>query len=354
MLFIFKTLVARRKFIITATLLTVVIVAAMSLLLPKWFTAAITIFPAEPESGFSMYSDLLQSFQVPLLGPMGSGARPETIYIDMMKSRHVREKLIDEFDLYAVYGVGLIEDALMVLHSHTGFTLLENGIVIVTFEDRDPERAAAVANRYIGLLDEFNREVNIGRAAKTREFIEQQLGDRKTKLDTAEREFKQFQETNEALVLEEQLGAAMAIITNLTSEAIALETELLILKRYPSPNSDTYKRKRGEYDEVLGQLRKLKLSADQDEEDLLHAYLPTLDEIPELALQMMRLRRTVEIETTIYTMLLKEYEKSRIEEARDTPTIQIIWCDVRVGVEFFSRAVDCCLAGEPEHVQDIC
>jgi uncharacterized protein involved in exopolysaccharide biosynthesis len=38
----------------------------------------------------------------------------------------------------------------------------------------------------------------------------------------------------------------------------------------------------------------------------------------------MRLRRTVEIETAVYTMLIKEFEKSRIEEARDTPTLQVM------------------------------
>ena len=89
-----------------------------------------------------MYSELLMSLQAPLLGPMGGGARPETIYIDMMKSRHIRAKLIEEFDMFEVYGVSLIEDALAELQSHTGFTLLENGVIIVNFEDRDPERAA--------------------------------------------------------------------------------------------------------------------------------------------------------------------------------------------------------------------
>lgn len=323
-MFILKTLVERRKFILLATLVTTVLVIVASLVLPKYYTASTSIFPAEPESGFSMYSELLLSLQAPLLGPMGGGARPETIYIDMMKSRHIRAKLIEEFDLFAVYGVPLIEDALAELQSHTGFTLLENGVIIVNFEDRDPERAAAVANRYIELLNDFNSEIGVRRASKTRTFIESQLEERKRILAEAEMDLNEFQEKHRALEIDEQLRAAMRIVTDLTADAIALETELRILEHYTSPSSDEYQRKKQEYEEVLEQLKKLKLSADGEDDDLLHAYLPTLDEVPDLVLELLRLRRRVEIETTIYTMLLKEYEKARIEEARDTPTVNVM------------------------------
>ncbi len=323
-MFVFKTLVEWRKFIITATLLTALVIVIVSLVLPQYFTAYTTIFPAEPEGGLSMYSDLLQNLQVPLIGSMGTGARPETVFIDMMKSRYLRTKLIEEFDLFEIYDVALIEDALDEVRAHTGFTLIENGLVTVGFEDRDPERAAAIANRYIELLDEFNRSINMGRASRTREFVEKQLEERKIALADAEAALNEFQETHQALELEEQLRSAMTIVTNLTAEAIALEIELEILAHYTSPSSDEYQQKSREYEKVVEQLRNLKLSTDQNDEDLLHAYLPTLDEIPDLALQMLRFRRKVEIETAIYTMLLKEYEKSRIEEARDTPTVQVM------------------------------
>lgn len=326
MLFIFRSLVAWRKFIVTATLLTTVVAVVVSLLLPKWYNSSTVIFPPEQKGGLSTYSALLQNLQMPLLGSIGMGAGKlrETVHIDMMKSRYIGEQLINEFDLEKEYNAVLIEDALKALRAHTGFTLLENGVVIISFEDRDPTRAAAIANRYVELLDEFYRELNVSRASKTVKFIGEQLEERKAILAEAELDLKQFQESHETLELDEQLRAAMTIITDLTAEAIALETELQILENYTSPSSDEYLQKQREYEAVLKQLEKLKLNHDQEEDDLLRAYIPTLDEIPELALELLRLRRKVEIETAVYTMLLKEYEKSRIEEARDTPTIQVM------------------------------
>jgi uncharacterized protein involved in exopolysaccharide biosynthesis len=44
--------------------------------------------------------------------------------------------------------------------------------------------------------------------------------------------------------------------------------------------------------------------------------------VPEFALQYLRLKREVEIQNTVFEMLTSEYEKARIEEARDTPVVQ--------------------------------
>lgn len=323
MLFFFKTLVRWRKFIVLASLLTAIVMVGVSLVLPKWYMASTSIFPPDTKTSMPIYAELMQTMSVPILGPMGSGARPETIYIDIMKSRTIGEKLIEEYDLFNVYGVDLIEQALAALHARLGFTLLENGILTVTYEDRDPVRSAAIANRLVELLDEFNQTVNVSRASKTTEFIEGQLEERGKALAKAEQELKDFQEANQALELDQQLRSAMEIVGDLTGKAIAVETELRILSHYTSPTSDEYARKKTEYDEVLSQLAKLKIG-DGEDADLIRAYIPTLRDVPELALQLLRLKRAAEIETAVYTMLVKEYEKSRIEEARDTPTIQVM------------------------------
>lgn len=323
MLSLIRTLVAWRRFIVLWGLGGVAVMVVVSLLLPKWYTASTTIFPPESSPGASMYTQLLESVSAPLLGQLGAGTAPETIYIDMLKSRTISEQVIDEFGLKEVYGADYIENAIEEFQSHCGYTLLVNGLIVMTYEDRDPERAAAVANRMIELLDEFNRDMKSTKASRTREFISEQLDDRKDDLAAAEQAYKDFQQSNRALELDQQLKSTMEIIARITGEAIALETQLDILGKYASTSSEEYIRKRTEYEQVLEQLRRLKRGGDRDE-DIVRAYLPALDEVPQLALEMLRLKRDVEIESTVYTMLVKEYEKARIEEARDTPTVQIL------------------------------
>jgi len=324
MLFLFQTLIAWRRFIIVAGLVVAGAAAVMSLMMPKWYRATASIFPPDARSGTPVFAEFVQNLSMPLLGSLGTGAAPETIYVDMLKSRRIGEQIIKEFNLMDVYGVDVIEQGLMTFAGHVGYRILVNGVIIVSFEDRDPERAAAVANRLITLLDEFNQELNITRAKRTKDFIRRQMQERQEELSRAESALQEFQEKNNALVLDDQLRSAMEIITQLTGQAISLETQMKILTHYASRNSAEFERMQREYDEVVAQLTRLKIRNDSDDEDVVRAFIPTLETVPLLALEMIRLKRKVEVESTIYTMLVKEHEKARIDEARDTPTLQVM------------------------------
>ena len=324
MLFLIKTLVAWRRFIIGAGLVMAVAAAGFSLLLPKWYRASASIFPPDAGGVSPLYAEVVQSLSMPLIGGLGSGSAPETIYVDMLKSRRIGEQIIEEYGLMKVYDEDLIERALGALAGHSGFTILVNGVIIVSFEDREPERAAKIANRMVELLDEFNQELNITRAQRTKDFVQRQMIERKVELEAAETALRDFQQENNALVLDDQLRSAMEIITALTAQAISLETQLEILAHYTSKNSHEYDRLEREYKEVVAQLTRLKIKDESEDEDVVRAFIPTLETVPQLALELMRLERDVEIEATIYTMLVKEYEKARIDEARDTPTLQVM------------------------------
>ncbi len=325
MLFFFQTLIAWRRFILGTALACAVLMGAVSFILPKWYTANTSIFPPEPSVGIPVYAELVQQLSAPLLGPVASGAAPETIYIEMLKSRNVGTKVIAEFGLMDVYGTARIEDCLDELHSHLSFSLLENGLLFVTFEDRDPVRAAAVTNRMVQLVDETTRGLKVTRAGRTREFVERQVAERQLMLAQAETELKEFQMKFDTVDLDEQLRSAMDIITSLSARAISLETELRIMSHYTSTSSEEYQRKQTEYNEVVRQLGKLKANGSKDNDrDMVRSFIPALGDVPDVALQYIRLKRSVEVQTTVYTMLVGEYEKARIEEARDTPVVQVL------------------------------
>jgi uncharacterized protein involved in exopolysaccharide biosynthesis len=323
MLFFFQTLIAWPRPILAWGLAGALIVGAVSFVLPRWYTATTSIFPPEPSMAMPSYTELVQQLSAPLLGPTATGAAPETVYIEMLKSRTLGERIIDEFELMRSYKTSRIEDALDEFHSHIGFSLLDNGLLIVTFEDKDPERAAQIANRMVELLDEITRGLKVSRAGRTRDFVGRQLEEREEMLATAETELKDFQQKFNTVDLDEQLRAAMDLITELSSRAVALEIELDIMAHYTSRSSAEYQRKQTEYNEVVGQLSKLKSQGGGDE-DMVRSYIPTLGDVPDMALHYMRLRRAVEVQTTVYKMLVNEFERARIEEARDTPVVQVL------------------------------
>jgi uncharacterized protein involved in exopolysaccharide biosynthesis len=324
MLFIIGTLIRWRKSIILAGFFTAAAMAGASFLMPTWYTASSSVFPPEPKTMMGAYTELLQSVQLPVLGPNAIGQAPKSIYVDVLKSRRIGRQIIDEFNFQEIYGTDLFSSTLDELHSHALFSLHENGMLDIQFEDRDGERAAAVVNRWVALLDEYNMQSNVTRASKTKEFISGQLDQRRASLADAEEALKVFQQENQALEMDEQVRASIEIVSDLTATAIALEVELEILRQYASTSSQEYVRKKREYDELLGQLKKFKIHSTRDDQDFVRSFFPTFDTVPSVSLEMARRMRAVKIEEKVFELLVKEYEVARIEEARDVSTVQVL------------------------------
>ncbi len=325
MLFILHTLIRARWLIILAGLGSAIIMAVVSFLLPVWFTATSSVFPPEPNQfGAAGQIQLAQALQMPVMGPNAAGMIPSSIYVDILNSRRVGERIIDEFNLREVYGIPITSKTLERLQSHTFFELVENGLLRISVEDRDPQRAADLTNRFIELLDDFNKQLNITRASRTKEFIEEQMERTKKDLRVVEEELRDFQEKHKALELGSQVQQSLSVASGLTADAIALEIDLELLRQYASQNSQEYIRKKKRYDEIIRQLRKIGASSERDEDDIIRAFFPTLERVPELQLELARLTRRVVVEETVYGLLVEEFEKSSIEEARDTPTVQVL------------------------------
>jgi len=93
------------------------------------------------------------------------------------------------------------------------------------------------------------------------------------------------------------------------SDYIRLENELRVLRR--------------KYDEFKygTEAQKLPVGAlDEQEKDL---FIP-VDKVPDLGLRYVRLFREVTLQEKILEFLLPQYEQARIQEAKDTPTVQIL------------------------------
>jgi tyrosine-protein kinase Etk/Wzc len=223
-----------------------------------------------------------------------------------------------------VYGMEVTAEALEVLQKHTSFTVLTNGLMTISFEDKKAERAASITNRYVELLDEFTRRLNVTRASRTKEFIGEQIELRKRDLEEAEDDLREFREEHQMLEMERQVNAVIDVISTLTSDAITLEVELEMLRQYASQNSQEYIRKKQKYDEILKQIQKFKIQQARADEDSVRSYFPTLDIVAEVGLELVRLMRRVQVEEKVQELLIGEYEKARIEEARDTPTVQVL------------------------------
>jgi len=173
-----------RRMILWICGIAVVTTAIISLLSPKIYSATASIVPP---------IDIVQR-ESELAGALGGGASSllskaigvtsiADMYAGILQSRVVVDTIIDRFDLMKVYEEKKYKSNVRKkLKKNTTIDVSDEGIVNVTVEDRDPNRAAAIANAYVEELDRQNKRLSAGQATSKRIFLGNRLKEIEEKL----------------------------------------------------------------------------------------------------------------------------------------------------------------------------
>lgn len=316
-------LVKYRRFIILNFISICVVVAGISLLFPNWYTAKTTILPPEKQ-GLSL--GLSSSF-LSGLSSLGGGmalplmATPSDVYASIAESRSVAEEVIKSEDLMNYYQEKSIQRAVKEVRSHLQVSVGDEGMVSISYEDKNPQKAASVANSFALKLDQVNRQTFISKAKNSRIFIEQRLEQTRADLAESEEQLRKFQQENKAIAIDEQTKAAIGAAADLQAQLVVVELELNVLSKNvedtPEKRQLQFKRQ-----ELLNQLNKLEKGEGKGSQSGLLSV--PFEKVPDIALKYARLFRELKIQESVFELLTAEYEKAKIEESKDTPTIQVL------------------------------
>lgn len=300
--------------IATWTLAVGVLTAAVSLVVPAWFTSRATIFGPEDVSETRHLLTTLRSLSIPGIRQNVSATSPET-FIAILESRRLRERIIERFDLVHAFRTKGVEDALRKLKKHAWVELENTGIISVTVEDRQRDRAAAIANAMIEELDKINVELRIYRARRARQHLEAQLAETRSRLSAAEESLAVFQSANLAVALDEQAKAAITAMAELEAQAMALRVRKATVEGYATESNPEYRALARELDALEGQLREFEVSS---------AGELTFSRLPALGLRLATLTRDAKVGEALLAVLTEEYEQARLDEAKETPVVQVL------------------------------
>jgi tyrosine-protein kinase Etk/Wzc len=321
-------LVGYRRLIFLNFLGVCVAVAILSLFLPSWYIASTTLLPPRREGlglGMGLTSSLVGGFSefgtsmsLPLM------ASPSDVLAAILKSRAVALAVIEKEDLMYTYHTKTKDDALKELFSHTEVKVTPEGMISLSFEDKDRFKAARVANRFVDELDRVNRETNVSEAKNARVFIEERLAQTKEDLTKAEEDLKKFQEENKAVSLDAQMKASIEGAADLKAELVAAEIELNLLSKTMSSSNPQIQELNSKINELKRQLDVWELGNPKEESNEKKILDVPFSQLPALSLELARLLREVKIQSGIFELLTNQYEQYKIQETRDTPTIQVL------------------------------
>jgi uncharacterized protein involved in exopolysaccharide biosynthesis len=326
----------QRRLLLRWSGIALVIATLTAFLMPRTYESTTRLMPPDDQTGstVSMMAALAKgtaaatgvSSDLASLAGSALGIRSNAgLFVGVLRSRTVEDRLIDRFDLRKVYGKRYMQDAREKLTKNTAITEdRRSGIITITVSDHDAKRATELAQAYVQQLNQLVNELSTSAAHRERVFLEGRLASVKRELDAAAKDLGEFSSKNATLDVKDQGRAMVEAAATLQGQLIAAESELQGLRQIYTDNNVRVQSVRARIDELQHQLDKMGgqggvLPAKQQNQ-----LYPSIRELPLLGITYAELYRRNRIQEVVYETLTQQYELAKVQEAKEIPSVKVL------------------------------
>ncbi len=319
-IWIFLEVLARRRGLIIGLVVASTIAAVIiSLFMPKWYAATASLLPPPDDSGSG-----LAQLAAPTQPISGASRAPgmitqNDVYARILRSRRISDRVIDRFGLKELWGMQTSAAIYKELSSRVNVSVADEGLLEISVEDRDPQKAADLATAYVEELIKLNRELLSASAKEKREFIEDRLEEVTEQLDSSRDVLQKFQLDNRAVNFDQQTRLAIEQASSLKVSQAKLQLDISMAKRELGAENPVLQDKIRRLRFIEQQLNKLEWGGD----DSSFFSLP-VSAVPSLKGKFELLSTRVRVNESLYRSLLDLLEKARISEKEHAPTISVL------------------------------
>jgi uncharacterized protein involved in exopolysaccharide biosynthesis len=317
-------LVQHKRFIFRFVLGAAVLASIVSLLLPIRYEGKIVLMP--PAQSSSVGSSLLGQ-----LGGMGSLAtllggglglkNPTDMYLSLLLSRTVEDAMIQRFGLMREYKLKHMSDTRKELERRTTAVAgTKDGLIRLSIEDRDPKRAAELANGYVEEFRRLSASLAITEAARRRLFFEQQLQQTKDNLTAAEDAMTRTQQTTGVLQIDSQARALIESAAILRGQVVAKQVQIEGMRSFATDDNPNLILAKQELAALQAQL----LHVAGSQQDVGSDINLSKGRVTQSGMEYLRRYRDLKYWETVFELLAKELEIAKLDEAREGSIVQVV------------------------------
>jgi uncharacterized protein involved in exopolysaccharide biosynthesis len=320
--------IAKHKaFIIKVVGVITVIALIISLLWPVTYRSTTTFLPPKQTS-------VLPGGLGGLVGSaigMGVGTtqiNAETA-LNILKSRTIREDIIQTFNLSEVYKEDIMEFLLKEVQKKTTINVTREGgfgfsplvYIELAFDDKEPWRAQQIAEFYLAKLDSTIRSINKNYAENSFNMVNMRYLQNIEDLARAEEEFKAFQQEYGVFEVEEQAKLLIQSIAQLKANQIELDIQIAVMRQTVNDSNPELMNLIRVRDEVDRQINSLIMESEYRADKFPFF---ALTKVPEISLEYMRLYREVIIQNKVLEAIYPQLQYQEMMTRINSPTIQIV------------------------------
>ncbi len=300
-----QVLAENARLLIFGPLIAGLIALGASFLITPIFTATTRIMtPQQQQNGAAA-----ALAQLGALAGMASAAagikNPADMYVGLINSRTIADRMIDRFKLMDIYESSYREDARKTLATNSAISAGKDGMISIEVDDPDPKRAAAMANAYVEQLSILTGSLAMTEAQQRRQFFEKELAKARANLVRAEVALGGAGISENVLKFNpEALGEGLA---TLKAQVVAKEVQLSSMRGYLTENSPDFRQAQQELSALRVQLAKAAHNPPSGgNADYINRY------------------REFKYNEVLFEQLAKQYELAKIDESREGAIIQVV------------------------------
>lgn len=312
-----KTALKYKKKIVLVVSIVSIIAIVISLLLPVWYKSTSVIMPPSNQmQSLGGLSALAGSMNLGSL--IGSQAGQQKL-LTILKSRTIKEEVARKYDLKKKYDCENMEETIEILDENITIVQGEELQIKVTLYDQNQDTVAEMTNYLVHCLDSLNILLNNRQGRNIKEFVGERLEIVIDSLMALESELRNFMKKVGIISLEDQISAGVVNAAQIKSKIIMKEIELDVAKQNLGKSNPKTKLIKLELDKLRNKFDKFFNSQNSKQQ-----LFPDFNDVPKLGSKLEQYKRKIQYYEKVIEYLGPEYEKAKIEEAKNTPSFQVI------------------------------
>jgi uncharacterized protein involved in exopolysaccharide biosynthesis len=321
---VIRVAIKRRKLVGIATFAIVGLGSAVALLLPSRYMATTVILPPQQggSAGAAMMAQLSSMSAMAGVGASALGIKnPNDLQVSLLKSRTVGDAMVARFHLQEFYHAKYLSSARKRWEKKTYIDSgLKDGLIRLSVTDRDPRRAAEMANGWVQEYRRLSAALAVNEASGRRLFFERQVTDARENLARAEEELKQTEQRTGVIEMDGQAHAMIAAAAVLRAQVAAKQVEIQSMRQFAADENPDLERARQELTSLEAQLAAMDVAHDRRSGDL----VAPKGTVSQAGLEYARALREVKYRETVVSLLMRLQEVARVDEARQGAQAQVI------------------------------
>jgi uncharacterized protein involved in exopolysaccharide biosynthesis len=295
----------RWRLLVAGPLVAGLLALGATYLVAPLFTARTSFLPPQQQQSAAM-ATLASLGALGSLAAGGAGLRsPVDQYVALLQSHSVSLRIIERFDLRSVYDEELLVDTRDKLARNVRIAAgRKDGLITVEVEDRDPQRAASIANQYVDELRRVTGELALTEAQQRRAFFEAQLARTRDQLVRAQTALESSGIGQGAIKAEPR--AAAERFARLQAEVTAAEVRIQTLRTSLVDSAPEMQQRLAQLAALREQLARAEQPAAQGSADYIGRF------------------REFKYQETLFELFARQYEAARLDESREGALIQVV------------------------------